>query len=167
VSKHNVYVIECPAVGVVKIGLSIGVAARLEALRAASPSELSLLVVFTGAGHAVERWLHRCFADQRTHHEWFRREGLLDQWLTGKRGRIKWEGAHSPLPMPDNWASASQGRAWRLRVAEAAFSPPAAGSCWVCSEPVSSTTACQDVVGGLVANFHPKCWDKRPTYATS
>lgn len=54
----------------VKIGWSVDVDKRLASLQSANAEPLTLLRVLEG-GPATERWLHRRFAAERLHGEWF------------------------------------------------------------------------------------------------
>lgn len=67
---ERVYLIGSPASTVVKIGRSCNVTRRLRAIQHMSP--LSLAVLWTApGGEALETRLHRAFAAQRQHGEWF------------------------------------------------------------------------------------------------
>ncbi|MBL1086790.1 GIY-YIG nuclease family protein [Streptomyces actinomycinicus] len=67
---ERVYVIGSPGCQTVKIGRSRDVEQRLRALQSMSPLPLQLLCTFPG-GAELEAALHRYFAAQRTHGEWF------------------------------------------------------------------------------------------------
>jgi hypothetical protein len=66
-----VYVIEAPAASLFKIGNSLDARQRLQTLSGISPVPLRLVATAWGCA-AVERTLHRAFADTRSHGEWFR-----------------------------------------------------------------------------------------------
>ena len=67
---ERVYLIGSPASTVVKIGRSFNVARRLRAIQPMSPLSLAVLWTTPG-GEALETRLHRAFAAQRQHGEWF------------------------------------------------------------------------------------------------
>lgn len=75
-----VYLIE--AAGLVKIGFTVNVEARIRELQAGSPIVYSLLTSFP-ATMTTERDLHKRFADYRSHREWFRLDGALADWIAG------------------------------------------------------------------------------------
>jgi hypothetical protein len=64
----------------VKIGFSADLGARFAALQTTSPVKLELLASIPGT-YATERDLHVRFATQRSHGEWFKREGDLAEWI--------------------------------------------------------------------------------------
>lgn len=65
-----IYLVGCEANTLVKIGRSVDVQVRLEALRTMSPVALTLLWQTLG-GAELEAALHRRFDAQRHHGEWF------------------------------------------------------------------------------------------------
>jgi hypothetical protein len=75
-----VYFIECPANGLIKIGVSRNVESRLATLSTASPVELRLLGVIDGC-RADEDKLHQRFAADRHHGEWFSPSPELSRYI--------------------------------------------------------------------------------------
>jgi Meiotically up-regulated gene 113 len=73
------------AAGLIKIGLSKNIAARLEDLRTACPVDLTLLYFVHDGDRTQERRFHRRFAAHHSHREWFRYEGELRDWLMDRR----------------------------------------------------------------------------------
>src|SRR6185437_13943675 len=65
----------------VKIGWSRHPFARLTDLQAASPHMLLVYRIVPCADSEIEKRLHRRFASQRTHGEWFEVRGALHHWL--------------------------------------------------------------------------------------
>jgi hypothetical protein len=65
-----VYFVQSVSGGPIKIGTSRDVAARMRALEAAAGSLLTVLTVIPG-GRSAEACLHRQFAADRVHGEWF------------------------------------------------------------------------------------------------
>ncbi len=82
----HLYVVAAEATSgtLVKIGVAYNVERRLKDLRSASPIPLKLVCVIENAAE-TERELHKRFSAQREHHEWFRLEGDLAEWLDGLR----------------------------------------------------------------------------------
>ena len=70
VSGKGVYFAQ-DGLGRIKIGVTIDVAARLASLRTGNSTELTLIRFIEGAGHKVEKWLHRRFKADRIQGEWF------------------------------------------------------------------------------------------------
>lgn len=71
-SRRFVYFIEAKETGLIKIGLANCARARLKQLQTLSPVPLVLLgVVETDKFGALEKDLHRRFAEHRAHGEWF------------------------------------------------------------------------------------------------
>jgi hypothetical protein len=68
--RSTLYVIGPPGGGVVKIGRSMDVASRLQALQGASPQPLTVLYAAPGAGSA-ETAVHAHFAGRHVRGEWF------------------------------------------------------------------------------------------------
>lgn len=66
----SVYLITAREVGRVKIGCAYDPRVRLEKLQAASPVPLALEALLQGA-YEEERAIHKLFADDRLHGEWF------------------------------------------------------------------------------------------------
>lgn len=66
----SVYFITAREVGRVKIGCAYDPFLRLERLQTASPVTLKLEALLKGS-HAEERQIHKLFADERCHGEWF------------------------------------------------------------------------------------------------
>ena len=75
-NKFDVYFIEAPAVGVIKIGITDNIGRRLRALECQSPAPLVLLHSFDGTARQ-ESALHTRFLADRTHGEWFRATDVL------------------------------------------------------------------------------------------
>jgi hypothetical protein len=80
-----VYFLQADGGGPVKIGRSANPQARVEELQQGSPVQLRLLAVCRG-GHRREAELHRQFAAQRLHGEWFRPGTELLAFVGGLRG---------------------------------------------------------------------------------
>lgn len=75
------YLIQGEKTGLVKIGIAESPETRLSILQAHSPDTLHILKAkrfanYTEAEHK-ERELHRRFASDRTHGEWFRPENVI------------------------------------------------------------------------------------------
>lgn len=69
-TSGQVYFIEAPSVGVVKIGYSSNAGSRFNAICGMSPVPLRLVAAFPG-GAQYERDLHEKFSHLRSHGEWF------------------------------------------------------------------------------------------------
>lgn len=65
-----VYMLRSPTSGLVKIGVTTNLAARMAAFSTAACAELETLRVIPG-DRTIERWLHKHFAAQRVRREWF------------------------------------------------------------------------------------------------
>lgn len=66
----SVYFITAREVGKVKIGCAYDPAQRLERMQGGSPCKLVLEALLKGS-YAEERQIHKLFADERLHGEWF------------------------------------------------------------------------------------------------
>jgi hypothetical protein len=75
-----VYILRCG--DYIKIGYSLNFVRRLEALRSTSPHDV-LVIATMGGGKSLELQLHKQFAAYRHHHEWFRNEGELAEYVKG------------------------------------------------------------------------------------
>ena len=71
--------------GPIKIGVTNNIAARIEALSTASPWQLQPLLLAHG-DEALERKLHRRFADERMHREWFRPSKRIADFIVSLGG---------------------------------------------------------------------------------
>ena len=69
--KGAIYFITMGMSGVLKIGFSTNLDARLKSLKTSSPTKIVLLLVINGT-MAEERALHKRFASDRVQGEWFR-----------------------------------------------------------------------------------------------
>lgn len=69
--KNNVYIIQCTATKLVKIGRSRQVEKRLSALNAISPTKLKLLKIFHDVDENLEVRLHNRFQKYQHKGEWF------------------------------------------------------------------------------------------------
>jgi hypothetical protein len=69
---ETLYVLRALGLGLIKIGIANDLAARMRALRTASPDKLLVLFTIARGGKAMERELHQRFAADRAHGEWFR-----------------------------------------------------------------------------------------------
>ena len=77
-----VYFIYQPSSALVKIGRTLGLRSRLQALRYENGGALEVLACLSVLDHyACERWLHRCFAHLCDHGEWFHRDAYLDHFV--------------------------------------------------------------------------------------
>jgi hypothetical protein len=74
------YLIRCG--DFVKIGITSDIEGRLRALESCNPHTLTVIALLRG-GRALERALHKRFAEQRHRDEWFREEGELADWIDG------------------------------------------------------------------------------------
>ena len=70
----RVYMIRCH--DRIKIGFATDFAVGMRVLRTACPYPVETVAVFPG-DRTLELFLHRCFAEQRRHGEWFENEGDL------------------------------------------------------------------------------------------
>lgn len=66
----------------IKIGFSRNFESRLASIRSVSAHEIVIVAVMPGRKR-VEFELHRRFAHLRHHHEWFRHEGDLAEYIAG------------------------------------------------------------------------------------
>jgi hypothetical protein len=86
----SVYVITCRDLGVAKIGYSNDPLRRVQFLKTGSPAPVKLEAVIP-ADERNERELHKAFADNHSHGEWFRIcagiEELITKFATGVRRR--------------------------------------------------------------------------------
>jgi hypothetical protein len=78
----QIYFIEAPGTGLVKIGYAVDVLERFNGMLTMSPVPLSLLASMPG-GPQMEAELHVRFANSRTHGEWFIRTSDLDPIIAG------------------------------------------------------------------------------------
>jgi hypothetical protein len=92
----QVYVIGSPEGDAVKIRHSNDPTRRLATLQAGSPIALSVLAVFAG-GRQLESALHRWFAPQRLHGEWFQ---LGPEAISSVREAVDAITAGVPIPAP-------------------------------------------------------------------
>ena len=74
------YLIQCGEF--VKIGITADIESRLRTLESSNPHALKVVALLAG-GRALERALHKRFADYRHRDEWFRIEGALAKWIEG------------------------------------------------------------------------------------
>lgn len=79
-----VYLVEAQS-GLVKIGVSRNPKSREVLINRHSPIPARLISFWPGDGRD-EHALHRRFAGQRSHNEWFRLEGPLSEFVDAKRG---------------------------------------------------------------------------------
>lgn len=70
-STMRVYFVQESGLGLIKIGTSMNVSARMSALSRGTPHDLTLLTTIAG-GFAVESEIHRHFERDRVRGEWFR-----------------------------------------------------------------------------------------------
>src|SRR4051812_4992089 len=68
--------------GPIKIGFSIRPLVRIQPIQANSPIPLEIIGQTPGS-MADEWYLHRCFADQFSHAEWFHVSGTLNMAIKG------------------------------------------------------------------------------------
>lgn len=73
---ERIYIIRGELSRMCKIGWSVDVNKRLRAIQASSGEKLELLALFAGS-REVEQHLHRKFAADRVHGEWFRESPAL------------------------------------------------------------------------------------------
>lgn len=78
----SVYFIRAKASGLIKIGYSGNVEARLSQLQTGSAETLELAAVLEGPPE-LERALHRAYAEERLHGEWFRPSTRLRALVEG------------------------------------------------------------------------------------
>ena len=78
--RFRLYFIEAPSVGQIKIGITGEMDRRLRSLRASSPVDLSLMLDIAGTARQ-EAALHRAFAADRTHGEWFKASDGLRRFI--------------------------------------------------------------------------------------
>lgn len=90
----HVYFIKAPGSDLIKIGFATDVTARLKALQAASPGELSLLGSVRGS-RSDESRLHRLFADDRIRGEWFTDTPALRAIIAAEA--FPWEDGEPPI----------------------------------------------------------------------
>lgn len=69
-APRRVYLLRGATTGMVKIGHSIDPAARIAGFQCGSGERLEIAVTFAG-DQRLEQWLHRRFAQDRSHGEWF------------------------------------------------------------------------------------------------
>lgn len=79
-----VYIIGNRDKGLCKIGVSVDPEKRCQQLQTACPFPISILAEFKGKGHTFERQLHNRAAEYHEQGEWFRIEGRLAAYLSGK-----------------------------------------------------------------------------------
>lgn len=84
VSERFVYFILAANSGLIKIGSAVDPASRLRVLQTGSPEPLRLIRTIPG-GAELERQLHRDFAADRVHGEWFRPSEVLLDLVEGVR----------------------------------------------------------------------------------
>ncbi len=77
----DVYFIQAEGEGLIKIGLSSYPDCRLDAIQANSPARLRIIGIVPEGGYGLEAALHRRFASNRQHHEWFAPTPDLMKWI--------------------------------------------------------------------------------------
>jgi len=80
-SARRVYFIQAQHSGLIKIGSAASPRQRLQTLQTGSPEPLVLLGDVPGGGRR-ERELHRKFADDRSHGEWFTPSSALTDFIS-------------------------------------------------------------------------------------
>ncbi len=75
-----VYFVRCVVTGAIKIGFSEDILARFRDLQSGAPEPLELVHTISG-GIQEERRLHRLFASERMHGEWFRAGGMCERLM--------------------------------------------------------------------------------------
>jgi hypothetical protein len=76
--EPGVYFLWSTTTKLMKIGCSKNVADRIKEIRMISPDQLLLVGVIQSEGYlAIEKSLHRIFADKRVNGEWFRLDEML------------------------------------------------------------------------------------------
>lgn len=78
-----IYFVRCGKLEWVKIGTAIDVPSRLQELRSGSPFQLALVAVMEGDRDAEVR-LHKKFAKERGHGEWFLLSSRLRSFISKK-----------------------------------------------------------------------------------
>jgi hypothetical protein len=73
------YVIKNPDLGLIKIGRTRDVSARIKALQTGAGIKLSTLAIIVGD---IEKELHQRFADLRVFGEWFRDDGRIEEFAS-------------------------------------------------------------------------------------
>ncbi len=81
---QQIYVVMSKASGLVKVGITGNLRARLMQLSRQTGGAIEPLFCFAG-NKAVEGSLHHLFAEWRMRGEWFRREGLVDRFIADMR----------------------------------------------------------------------------------
>lgn len=79
--SRYVYFMQSPSGGPIKIGLSCEPQNRLNAIRCSNPTPISLLGVIPDGGLQKEREVHKEFAGDRLHGEWFRPSVALQFYI--------------------------------------------------------------------------------------
>lgn len=87
VDRRAVYFIQAVTGGLVKIGVATDPVARLAEIQRMCPVPLRILGVLPGVGQARESSLHRTFASDRQHGEWFRPSPELMRIVAIARGQ--------------------------------------------------------------------------------
>ena len=85
-SKPDVYFIQSVVGGPIKIGVSYCPEFRLVDLQHFSPFELKIIAVISNGGYEKERGLHKRFAKNRLHGEWFKPNSEILNYIKGLRG---------------------------------------------------------------------------------
>jgi len=86
-----VYFIQAGDDGPIKIGITKNVESRRAGLQPGSPIVLSLLCAIPGT-RANERMLHKHFADDRLHGEWFNPHPELLEYIDDLHGHSHYQG---------------------------------------------------------------------------
>lgn len=94
----SLYFLACPSVGLIKIGVSVLAANRIQGMAMWSPVPLETLAVIPVAARAVERQVHHQLQHLWSHFEWFHDAPELRVLLAAiKAGRADLQ------PVPTNW----------------------------------------------------------------
>lgn len=80
-APSRVYFIQASITGLIKIGVAVDPSDRLRTLQTGSPDTLSLIKTIDG-DQKLEQELHRRFADDRLHGEWFHPSADLLAYIT-------------------------------------------------------------------------------------
>lgn len=89
----------------IKIGWSSHFVRRVDHLRGMAPQHLELVGILEG-GRKLERLLHRQFAAQREHREWFRYEGALAEYIEQRTTLKLWTMSNVAREYADSFAKA-------------------------------------------------------------
>lgn len=92
-NKPIVYFIEAIGLNLVKVGYTESFETRFNALSTSCPVPIKIIYIwdFPNASRLHEQYFHKKFKEQHNHNEWFRKEGLLLDFIHYRRPFDFWD----------------------------------------------------------------------------